>query len=464
MRGGDRPGLLRELRRVVPEERVVASREARTLYAYDATLAESMPDVVVYVRSAAEVANVLKLAGERAVPVVPRGAGTGLSGGSVPARGGIALVLAGMNLILEIDRGNMVAVCEPGVVTGDLQEAVERCGLFYPPDPASLKACTLGGNVAENAGGPHGLKYGVTGDYVLGLDVVLASGELVRLGGRQLKNVTGYNLVQFFVGSEGTLGVITGITLRLLPLPAARRTMACSFAELDQAAAAVTAVLSSGVIPATLELMDKSCINCVEDYLHLGLDRQVEAMLLIEVDGMPEAVRAEIATIDRVCRQNGAAHLQVAVDAAAAATLWRARRAVSPAIARVRPTRIGEDICVPRSALGAMVREIRRIAGHFALEIVIFGHAGDGNLHPNILCDRRDRAGMARVEEAAAAIFAACVRLGGTLSGEHGIGLSKKPFLSLDLAPPAIRLMQDLKRTMDPAGILNPGKIFSDRD
>jgi glycolate oxidase len=365
-----------------------------------------------------------------------------------------------MRRITEIDTGSMLVVTEPGVITGELQKSVEEAGMFYPPDPASLNYCTIGGNVAENAGGPRAVKYGVTKDYVLGLEVAVPSGDLVRLGGKQVKNVTGYNLVQLFVGSEGTLGVITEVILRLLPKPPAKKTMLAIFDQLEDAADAVAAVMAGGVTPTTLEIMDKTSINCVEDYLRLGLPRDAEAFLLIEVDGMPVAVEAEAEVIAGICRGKRVRSFEMARNAKEADTLWRARRAVSPAISQVRRAKIGEDISVPRSAIPAMVREIQRISREHDLPIAIFGHAGDGNLHPNILADRRNPVEMVRVEHAIAAIFEASVRLGGTLSGEHGIGLSKQPFLRLALSPEAIRLMQDVKRAVDPKGILNPGKIF----
>ena len=449
-----------DLRRLLPDGRVLDAVEDRTLYAYDGTSAKALPEAVVTVRSPQEVVTVLRYASAHDVPVVPRGAGSGLSGGSVPALGGIALVVAGLRAIKEIDSGSMLVVCEPGVVTGELQKAVEAAGMFYPPDPASLNYCTIGGNVAENAGGPRAVKYGVTKDYVLGLEVALASGDIVRLGGKQVKNVTGYNLVQLFVGSEGTLGVITEVILRLLPKPAAKKTMLAIFDRLDDAAETVAAVMAGGVLPTTLEIMDKTSINCVEDYLKLGLPRDAEAFLLIEVDGTAAAVEAEAGVIAGICQERRVQSFQMARDQKEADTLWRARRAVSPAISQVRRAKIGEDISVPRSAIPAMVREIQRISREQDLPIAIFGHAGDGNLHPNILADRRDPVEMVRVEHAIAAIFEASVRLGGTLSGEHGIGLSKQPFLRLALSPEAVALMQSVKRAVDPKGILNPGKIF----
>ncbi len=455
-----RHSLAADLRRVIPAGQVLETIEDRTLYAYDGTSAKALPDVAVLAPSREAVAAVLRFASAHGIPVVPRGAGTGLSGGSVPARGGIALILACMRRVKEIDSRSMLVVCEPGVITGELQTMVEEAGFFYPPDPASLNYCTIGGNVAENAGGPRAVKYGVTKDYVMGLEVVRATGEVVRLGGKQVKNVTGYNLVQLFVGSEGTLGVVTEVILRLLPRPAAKKTMLAIFDRLEDAADAVAAVMAGGVTPTTLEIMDKTCINCVEDYLQLGLPRDAEAFLIIEVDGMPQAVEAEAGVISTICREKDVRSFQAARDQKEADTLWKARRAVSPAISQVKRAKIGEDISVPRSAIPAMVREIQKISREQDLPIAIFGHAGDGNLHPNILADRRDPVEMERVEKAIAAIFEASVRLGGTLSGEHGIGLSKQSFLRLALSPEAITLMQDVKRAMDPKGILNPGKIF----
>ena len=452
----------KDLRRLLPDARVMDASEERTLYAYDGTSMKALPDAIVLVKDARQAAAVLKFATAHEVPVVPRGAGTGLSGGSVPAQGGIALVLAGMREVKELDTVSMVATVQPGVVTGPFQKTVEAAGMFYPPDPASLNYCTLGGNVAENAGGPHGVKYGVTKDYVLGLEVALPSGDIVRLGGKQIKNVTGYNLVQLFVGSEGTLGVITEIVLRLLPNPPAKKTMLAIFDRLDEAAEAVAGVMAGGVIPATLEIMDQRSINCVEDYLKLGLPRDAEAILLIEVDGMPAAVQAEAEVIARICSEKRARSFQTAKDAKEADGLWKARRAISPAISAARPSKIGEDISVPRRAVPAMVREIQRISKEFNLPIVIFGHAGDGNLHPNILTDRRDPVEMERVEHAIEAIFAASVKLGGTLSGEHGIGLSKRPFLKMALTPEVVTLMKNVKRAVDPKDILNPGKIWTE--
>jgi len=452
--------LVERLRQLVPPDALLTSPEDLACYAYDGTWYEYLPDVVVTPNTTEQVAAILKLANAERIPVVPRGAGSGLAGGSIPIEGGIVLSLARMNRILEIDTVNTVAVVQPGVLTAELQAAVERLGLFYPPDPASLRQSTLGGNVAMSAGGPRCLKYGTTKDYVLGLEVVLANGEVLRTGGKAIKNVTGYNLCQLFTGSEGTLGVITEITLRLLPLPRARRTLMAIFPRLEDASRLVTEVLGAGILPATMELMDSTAIHCVEEYLHMGLPLDVEAILVIEVDGDEAVVDREIDAVDGLCRQAGASEVRRATTAEEAELLWQARRAVSGAMGRMRPNKLGEDIAVPRSAIVPMVRRIREIATRYHLPIVTFGHIGDGNLHPNILFDKRDAEEVERVHQAAGAILAAAVELGGTLSGEHGIGLAKRDYLAIDLHPQAIDVMKRIKKALDPNGILNPGKIF----
>jgi glycolate oxidase len=366
-----------------------------------------------------------------------------------------------MNRILELDTGNALAVVQPGVITGELQAAVERVGLFYPPDPSSLSVSAIGGNVAENAGGARCLKYGVTSDYVMGLQVVLPTGEIIRTGGRMVKNVTGYNLRALFTGAEGTLGVVTEITLRLLPKPKYTLTALAVFPRLDAAAEAVVQIMSTGLIPASIELLDQVTVQCVEDLLRMGLPTDAEALLLFAVDGNYEQiVQAELASIAEVCTTQGAAEVRVAQNAEESAQLWKARRSVSPALARRRPNKLGEDVSLPRTAVPAMVRSVREIAAQYRLLIPVFGHVGDGNLHPNILCDRRDPEELQRVRQAAAAIFAEAIRLGGTLSGEHGIGLLKKEFLEQDLGAAQVEAMRRIKAALDPNHILNPGKIF----
>ena len=459
------PGtVLTEFERIVGGEHVHAGPAQRVAYSYDATFPQDVPDVALTPATTEEVAAILLVASREGIPVHPRGAGSSLSGGAVPVGGGIVLSLVRMNRIIEIDPADTLAVVQPGVVTVDLQRAVEQRGLFYPPDPASLHQSTLGGNVACNAGGPRCLKYGVTKDYVLGLTVVLMDGRVLRLGGRTVKNVTGFQLVQLFVGSEGSLGVITEIILRLVPLPRYRSTAAAYFPALDAASEAVTAIMSSGILPATLEMMDRTAINIVEDFLGLGLPRSAEALLLLEQDGNDEdAARAEVAHMAAICRKLGATDVQVARDAAEREGLWRARRAVSAALGRVRPNKLGEDIVVPRSKIPAMVRRIGQISERHDLPIVVFGHAGDGNLHPNILFDRRRPGELERVERAAADIFAAALDLGGTLSGEHGIGSLKREFLVDDLGADTVDVMRAIKTALDPRALLNPHKVFPER-
>jgi glycolate oxidase len=349
------------------------------------------------------------------------------------------------------------------VVTSDLQAEVEKQGLFYPPDPSSHRHSTIGGNVACNAGGPRCLKYGVTGDYVLGLTVVLADGRILRTGGKPIKDVTGYDLKALFTGSEGTLGLITEALLRLIARPRSTRTALAEFASLEDASRAVNAILAAGVLPSCLELMDQTAVACVEQAMNLGLATDLEALILIETDGADErAVQDEILEAARIAREQGARAVTVASDEAERNALWRARRAVSPALARKAPNKLGEDITVPRSAIPDIIRRLREISAGGGLPIVIFGHAGDGNLHPNILFDRRDPEQRARAEAMAAEIFDASLSLGGSLSGEHGIGLLKRPYLERALGPLSLEVQRRIKQALDPMNILNPGKMLPD--
>ncbi len=452
--------LIQQLRRVAGNEAVLASPEDLVCYGYDSSWLSGKAGVVVLPTSVEQVSAVLQLANQQKVPVVTRGAGTGMSGGSIPNEGSIVLGLSRMNRIKEIDRVNLVAVVEPGVVTAELQAEVESLNLFYPPDPASLKQSSLGGNVAEGAGGPRCLKYGTTKDYVLGLEVVLPNGEIIRSGGKLMKDVTGYNLNQLFVGSEGTLGVITEIILRLIPKPEARLTAMAIFPTLEEATKTVANLLGSGILPSTIEIMDNTTIRVVEEYLQMGLPVEAGAILIIEVDGKPEAIRPEIEQVGQVCERSGASEVQVATTEEGSEALWKARRAVSAALGRLAPTKQGEDICIPRSAIPEFVRRVGEISKKFDLVIPVFGHAGDGNLHPNLLFDQRDPEMMERVHHAAAELFDAAIDLGGTLSGEHGIGLVKQPFIARRLTPQALSLMHSIKAAIDPNNILNPGKMM----
>jgi glycolate oxidase len=451
---------IKELENIVGPEQVLTSPEDLVCYSYDGTFTEHQPDVVVLPANTGEVSKLLKVAYREGTPVVPRGMGSGLAAGSIPFSGGIALSLTRMNRILEIDHDNMMATAQAGVITADLAATVEAEGFFYPPDPASIKQSTIGGNVAANAGGPRCLKYGVTGDYVMALEVVLADGRVFRTGGKAIKNVTGYNLVQLLVGSEGTLGVVTEVTVKLLAMPEAKHTALITFPRLTDASRAINSVLSAGILPATLELMDETAINSVEDHLHIGLPREAEAILVIETDGDQADARRDIEVVADICRQGGASEVKVAATAAESDDLWQARRSVSPSLGQKRPNKLGEDITVPRSAIPEMVARLKEISRKHDLPIVIFGHAGDGNLHPNILFDRRDLHEWERVEQAVDDIFTAAVELGGALSGEHGVGILKRPYLEMDLGPIAIDVMCSIKKALDPKGILNPGKIF----
>jgi len=452
--------VVRELRTVLDDGDVLVERADLIAYSIDGTWLEARPDCVVAPRTVQQVSAVLRIADRERIPVVPRGGASNLSGGTIPERGGIVLNLAQMNQIREIDTGNLLAVVEPGVLTYDLQSAVRKHNLYYPPDPSSLHQSTIGGNVAENAGGLRCLKYGVTTKYVLGLQYVTAAGAVGRAGGRVIKNVTGYQLDQLLVGSEGTLAVITEIVLRLVPYPAYKRTALAAFPTLEGASQTVVDVTAAGVVPPALELMDRSAVTVVEEYLHIGLPTDAEAILLVELDGGHEgAIEEEMKRITAILEQNGAT-VRLAKDDSESDDLWLARRSVSPATAQLRPNKLGEDVSVPRSAVPAMIRRCREIAARYDLLMPVWGHAGDGNIHPNLLFDRRDLDEVERLQLAAAEIFEAAVELGGTLSGEQGIGLLKREFLGLAVDPTSIAVMKAVKRALDPNNILNPGKIF----
>ncbi|HWP63170.1 MAG TPA: FAD-linked oxidase C-terminal domain-containing protein [Candidatus Binatia bacterium] len=449
--------------RSIVGERLLTAAVDMAAYAYDGTFLEGRPAAAVLARTTDEVAAVVRVCAAHAIPIIARGSGTSLTGGSVPTSpSALVLDLAAMNRILDVDPVNMTATVEAGVVTATLGREAARHGLFYPPDPASLAVSTIGGNLACNAGGPSGLKYGVTRDYVLALEVVLADGRIVWLGSRAMKNSSGYPLHHLFVGSEGTLGIITRAVLKLLPKPAHERTLLVGFTALEAAAALVTRVLGAGVLPAAIELVDRVCLDAVDAYRPLGLPPDLEAVLLFRHDGSEASTAAEAERVAAVAREGGAVLVRVAADEAEADELWLARRAVSPALARLRPNKLGEDVAVPRGAIVEMVRRIREISARHRLPIATFGHISDGNLHPNILFDGADADERARMLEAARDIFLAALDLGGVLSGEHGIGVLKKAFLPLAVDPMALELMRTLKGLLDPQGILNPGKVLPD--
>jgi glycolate oxidase len=394
------------------------------------------------------------------VPIVSRGSGTGLSGGSVPSPGSLVVCLAQMNAILDVDPRNLTLRAQPGVTTITVDEAAGKHGLFYPPDPGSMRISTIGGNVAENSGGLRGLKYGVTRDYVMALEVVLADGRVARFGSQCVKDVAGYSMKDLFVGSEGTLGIITEVLLKLVPRPAARRTMLALYDRIEDAADTVSAIIAARIIPCTLEFLDRMTAGCVEDYAHVGLPTDCDAVLLMETDGHPAAVADESEQMAAIARQHGAREVRAARDEAEGLALAAARRNAFSALARRRPTTILEDVTVPRSALAEMVGFIADTAREHRLEIGTFGHMGDGNLHPTFLTDERDADEMQRVHHALDAIVTKTLALGGTITGEHGVGLAKKAWLRQQMGDASHELMKQVKRAIDPSGLLNPGKIF----
>jgi len=423
-------------------------------YGFDASGLAEIPAAVAWPRSVEEVLNIMKIADREMLAIIPRGAGTGMSGGSVPAKGALVLSLERMNKILEIDEENLTALVEPGVINGRFQRELEGMGLFYPPDPASLEFCTIGGNVAENAGGPRALKYGVTRDYVLELEAVLPNGSLIKTGVETQKGVVGYDLTRLLVGSEGTLAVITKIRLKVLPLPEDVLTLLVLFKDIESSGAAVSRIIASKIIPSTLEFMDNESIKAVEAYKPIGLPRDAGALLLIELDGHPAAIRAQAEEIVEICETLGA-EVTMAEDDRAREALWRARRGISPALYHVSARKVSEDIVVPRSKIPEMLSFLKKLSEKSKVPIASFGHAGDGNIHVNLLpAQKTDLTPVLRE------LFETVLKLGGTISGEHGIGLAKKPFIGMEIKPAEMRLMRDIKRVFDPKGILNPGKIF----
>ena len=449
-----------ELRRIVGGEHLLTDRESLACYKYDSTPElESMPGAVLLPGSPDEVACIMSLCHGAGVSVTPRGSGTNLSGGSLSA-GGVVVQTSRLNRIIEVDEENLTATVETGVITSALHREVESRGLFYPPDPGSMNISTMGGNVAENSGGLRGLKYGVTADYVMGLDTILADGELLRTGGKVVKDVAGYSINPLLVSSEGTLGFFTGITVKLIPKPQGKITMLAHFPILQDAALAVSAIIAAKVIPATLEFLDKVTIKCVEDYAHVGLPLDVDAVLLIEVDGHPVVIAEEAASVAEICKKHRCSFFQTAKDADEALKLAAARRTALSALARLRPTTILEDATVPRSCIAAMLKVIQDSAKKYNVTIGTFGHAGDGNLHPTCLTDERDQDEIRRAHAAFAEIFDAAIGMGGTITGEHGVGLAKKKYLPKLVGESGIRVMRGIKQAFDPKGILNPGKIF----
>jgi glycolate oxidase len=451
-----------DLEQTVGAAFVTRDEAALMAYGQDALKQPHPPDVVVLPGTTTEVAAVAEACDSARVPLYVRGGGTGYSGGAVPLRGGVLLSMERLNRILEIDESNLLVVTEPNVVTARLQAEVEKVGLFYPPDPASLDESVIGGNIAECAGGPRAFKYGTTKRYVLGLEVVLPTGEVIRTGSKAVKNVVGYDLTQLLVGSEGTLGIITQAVLRLIPKPPAHATLRATFDSIDAAVEAVNDLLRARVVPATLELVDGECLAAVTRYLGgAGLAPPgTSGLLILEVDGLAHAVAEEVHLVEAACRAAGATEVLRAATEAERQELWRVRRELSPALRTVATMKINQDVVVPRGRVPDLFRLVAELRRDFDLTIPCFGHAGDGNIHVNIMVDADDANAVGRARRAQRLLFEGVIAREGSISGEHGIGFTKAPFLSLELSPEVIALSKRLKQAFDPHGILNPGKVF----
>jgi glycolate oxidase len=428
-------------------------------YGFDASGLEAKPSAVVWPQEVIDVVRIMKYASTNGIPVIPRGAGTGMTGGAIPSEGAIIISLEKMNKILEIDKENLNVLVEPGVVNGKLQGELGRHKLFYPPDPTSMNFCTIGGNIAENSGGPRALKYGVTSDYVMGLEAVLPNGKVINTGIKTAKGVVGYDITKLLVGSEGTLAIITKARLKVLPLPEDVITLLVLFRDLEQSGNAVRSIISHGIIPRALEFFDREAISAVENYKPVGLPNDVESILLIELDGMPSLIKKEAGEIVDICGKLSG-EVIMAKDARARERLWEARRAVSPALYHLSPAKINEDIVVPRNRITDMLKSLRKLSEETRIKIVNFGHAGDGNIHVNVMVDRNNRKEFEKAVKLIEEIFRITLELGGTISGEHGIGMTKSKYLSLEIQPEELELMKRIKHVFDPKNILNPGKIF----
>lgn len=452
--------LIKAFQEIVGKGNVLSEIEDLYAYSYDGAVSEEiLPELVLRPKEPESVSKILALCNQEGVPVTVRGAGTNLSGGTVPSPKGIVVLTNGLNRVLELNEEDLYAVVEPGVITAKFASLVEAKGLFYPPDPGSQNVSTLGGNVAENAGGLRGLKYGVTKDYVMGLEFFSPEGDQIKAGARTVKCVTGYNLAGLLTGSEGTLGFIYKIVLKLIPYPPHRKALLVTYTDIYKASKTVSEIIAAKILPCTLELMDNFTIRAVESHSRAGLPVDVAAMLLIEVDGHPAQVEEDATGIQKICKRNSALHIKVAETKEERDKIWEARRTALSALAKLRPTVILEDATVPRSKIPRMMEEINRIAKKYQITIGTFGHAGDGNLHPTILTDKRNRAEWERVEAAIEELFDTALNLGGTLSGEHGIGIAKSRFLQKEIGRGTMLYSRRIKEALDPKGILNPGKI-----
>jgi glycolate oxidase len=454
--------ILAEFETILGAAHVRTDDQTRAAYGTDALKRGQPADVVVFPGNTAEVAAVVRLCVKHRLPMVPRGGGTGYTGGSVPTRGGVVISLERMNRILEIDEANLIAVVEPNVITGDLQDAVEKVGLFYPPDPASLRQSVIGGNVAECAGGPRAFKYGTTKQYVLGLEAVLPTGEVIETGGKVVKNVVGYDLTHLLVGSEGTLAIITRIILRLVPKPPMQSTLRATFQSVEAAVAAVGGIIKERVVPAAIELIDGVSLDAVARYLQVRslAPEGTAAILLVEVDGVPASVAEEATRVERALIAAGATEVLHAHDEAERQELWRVRRELSLSLKMVAGLKFNHDVVVPKARIPALFSLVHRIATSRRLRIPCFGHAGDGNIHVNIMVDPADADEVRRAHAAELLLFAGVVAMEGSISGEHGIGFAKAPFIAIELSADEIALMKRVKAAFDPHGLLNPGKIF----
>ncbi len=453
--------LIKDLENLVGKDKIFSYIEDRFCYAYDATNNFYLPDAVVIPKSTEDVVKVVRYANQNKIPVASRGLGSGYTGGSVPIKGGIVVSLEQMNKILEINKEKKYGIVESGVVASDFAEEVKKEGLYYPPDPTSLEYSTLGGNVAECAGGLRGRKYGTTKNYVLGLEFVLSDGEVIKTGLLSFLDDDLYDLEGLLIASEGTLGIITKIAFRLTPLPSYSETVLAGFDRMEDAAQVVSDITKAGIVPSALEFIDGDTLDCVLEYISVDFVQKSDAVLLIEPEGEKEEVQKEMEMVRKICEKNNAKSIKSAETKEEKEKLWEVRRASSGALLRLAPTKVNEDVCVPPSQLPNLVKGLKKIGQDYKVTINTFGHAGDGNLHVNIMCDRTNSEQMERVDRAVEKLFDLTLKLGGTLSGEHGIGITKSKFLENEVGKLGIELMKKIKKTFDPEGIINPGKIFS---
>ncbi len=439
---------------------ISTEKEDLICYSFDASFAKTqLPIAVAWPRNTEEIVRLIKYANKNDLSIVPRGAGTGMAGASIPSGDCIVISLEKMRKMLDVDTRNLTVTVEPGMVNGRLQKELELLGYFYPPDPASLNVCTIGGNLATNAGGPRAIKYGVTRDYVMAVEAVLPDGSQINLGGKTHKRVVGYDLKNLIIGSEGTLAIISKIRLKILPLPEEVLTLLVLFNNLEYAGIVVSKIISSKIIPRTIELMDRDCVNAVENYKPTGLPSDIEALLIIELDGHPLTIKREAEKVLDICRVFGGEAV-MAEDSISRERLWEARRSISPALYHIKPTKINEDIVVPRDRVSQILKELKELSEESGIKIISFGHAGDGNIHANIMVDINDREEFEKGKEIVKKIFEITLKLGGSISGEHGIGTTKSNYLSMEIKDREMQLMKAVKGVFDPRGIMNPGKIF----